>query len=72
VKAYLYGGLALALLAALSASHLWAYQSGKQAVLARLKDDRIRILKDGAEIDDKVLAADDDGLLCLLTECLPE
>lgn len=56
----------------LTYSHVAAYQSGKQSVLDTLKDDRITILKDGQEIDNEVIGADDDYLCKLLGGCVPD
>ncbi|WFR98728.1 hypothetical protein [Rhizobium tumorigenes] len=44
--------------------------AGKQSVLSSLQSDRITILKDGKEIDEKVLGADDTGLCDLLGGCV--
>ena len=57
---------------ALGVSHSIAYRAGKTAVLDRLKDDRITILKDGRRIDDEVLRADDSALCGMLGGCLPD
>lgn len=51
-------------------AYAWGYNGGKQAILAKLQADRITVLKDGKRIDDQVLSADDDALLCLLTQCV--
>ena len=57
----------------LAASHYMAYRSGKEAVLEKLKDDRITVLRDGKEIDNEVLGADDSALCELLGGCgLPD
>lgn len=72
MKPYLYGAIMLAIVAALSTSHYYAYSAGKQSIVAKLQSDRIEILKDGKRIDEEVLAADDDTLYCMLTECLPD
>lgn len=58
------------LVAALVASHWYAYASGRTAILARLASDRITILQDGKEIDNAVLEADNDGLCLLLGGCV--
>ena len=50
-------------------SYIRVYNAGKDAVYAKLKDDRISILKDGKAIDEKVLSADDNELMCLLVAC---
>jgi len=67
----------LAVTVTLAASHgsvyLYARHEGRAAVLEKLKDDRIVVLKDGQKIDEKVLGADDSGLCILLGGCgLPE
>lgn len=68
------GGLALVLAAtAAGGLYLKGRADGRAAVLARLQADRITILKDGREIDDEVLGADDDALCALLGGCgLPD
>lgn len=48
------------------------YDAGKQSVIQRLQGDRITILQDGKRIDDEVLTADDDALLCMLIECVSD
>lgn len=58
------------LVTALVASHWWAYAEGRASILARLADDRITILRDGKEIDNAVLQADDDELCRLLGGCV--
>lgn len=66
-------GAVLTVMAGLAWSHGCAYRSGKSAVLDRLKDDKITILKDGRKIDNEVLNADDPGLCALLGGCeLPD
>ena len=68
IKPYIY--LALALMVS---GVLWfTYNAGKQSVLQNLSSDRVEVLKDGRKIDADVLAADDDGLICLLIECEPD
>ena len=71
MKTYIYGAIALALIAGLSTSHYMVYSAGRQSVTDRLKDDRITILQDGKRIDEKVFSADDDSLVCMLVECVP-
>lgn len=58
--------------AVLAASHAWTYNAGKNAVLSKLQDDRVTILKDGNEIDEKVLSADDSALCAILGGCLSD
>ncbi len=67
--AWLRIGAVLAVISALAWSHTHAYQSGRSAVLDRLKDDRITILKDGRKIDEQALNVDDAGLCALLGGC---
>lgn len=55
--------------ALLTFTHLYAYNKGKGVILARLTTDRIRVLKDGQEIDKQVLAADDVSLCAMLGGC---
>lgn len=69
IKMYIFLALAIAVLSGLGYSHLKAYSYGKQVVLAKLQEDRIKILKDGKEIDAKVLASDDDALCAMLGGC---
>lgn len=54
---------------AIGYSYVRVWNAGQEAVYAKLKDDRITLLKDGKAIDDKVLQADDDDLKCLLVDC---
>ena len=65
MRPYIYAALALVVIA----SHWFIYDAGKRSVLHKLTDSRIEVLKDGKKIDADVLAADDDGLICLLTNC---
>jgi hypothetical protein len=66
------GGI-LAVLAVSGAIYAKGRLDGRASVLSGLADDRITILKDGKEIDDEVLAADDDLLCALLGGCgLPD
>lgn len=69
MKIYVYAALAVGFVAIQGYALNYAYQSGKQSVLSKLQDDRIRILEDGKEIDSRVLSADDSSLICLLTDC---
>lgn len=58
---------------AISGIYLTGRSDGRAVVLERLKDDRIRILRDGKDIDDEVSGADDGALCKLLGGCgLPE
>lgn len=66
------GLLAMAGLA-ISGIYLTGRSVGRAVVVERLKDDRIRILRDGKDIDDEVSGADDGALCQLLGGCrLPE
>lgn len=69
IRLYVYIAIALGSIGILGFSHYKAYTLGKDVVLNKLKDDRIRILKDGKEIDEQVLSADDDALCILLGGC---
>lgn len=68
MRIYIYAAIVLAIIAALGWGYASAYKSGKDAVVAKLQEDRIEILKDGNKIDEKVLSSDDDGLVCLLLD----
>ncbi len=66
-------GAVLVLGAATGASYLKGRADGRSALEARLMADRVQILKDGKDITDEVLDADDAGLCELLGGCeLPE
>ena len=73
-KPLLYGAVGLVVgAAALAGVYAYGKHEGRMAVLTQLRDDRIQILKDGKEIDDEALRADDDALCALLGGCeLPE
>lgn len=62
-------GAAIGVAALLTFTHIYVYNAGKDTVLARLKDQRIEVLKDGKKIDAEVLAADDDALCAILGGC---
>lgn len=72
MKLYLYAAIGVAILAGLSTLYYWGYSAGKQQVVERLQNDRITILRDGKKVDEKVFAADDDALYCMLVECVPD
>lgn len=55
--------------AGLAATHLAAYEGGREAVMRKLQDDRITILQDGRKIDERVLRADDFSLCNMLGGC---
>lgn len=59
----------VAAISAIGYSYVRVWNAAQGAVYAKLKDDRITLLKDGKAIDDKVLQADDDELRCLLVDC---
>lgn len=66
-------GALLAISAVLGTTYVKGRVDGRAAVLESLAADRIRIFKDGKEIDDEVLAADDAVLCALLGGCeLPD
>ncbi|HUH57456.1 MAG TPA: hypothetical protein VL020_02950 [Pseudomonadales bacterium] len=65
MRPYIYAAVALLVIA----SYWFIYDAGKKSVMAKLTSDRIEVLQDGKKIDADVLAADDDGLICLLTKC---
>ena len=66
------GGI-LAVLAVAGAIYVKGRVDGRGGLLDDLAADRITILKDGKEIDDEVLAADDAVLCALLGGCeLPD
>lgn len=55
--------------ALLTFSHIYAIQYGKGVILSRLSQDRIKVLKDGQEVDKEALGADDSALCDLLGGC---
>lgn len=65
MRPYVYAALVLIIVA----SYWFIYAAGKQSVLQRLSSDRVEVIKDGQKVDAAVYAADDDGLICLLTDC---
>lgn len=66
---YIKLGAAIGVAALLTFTHVYVYNAGKDTVLARLKDQRIEVLKDGKKIDAEVLAADDSTLCDILGGC---
>lgn len=68
MKIYAYVALAVIVIGALGWGYTSAYKSGKDSVVQKLQEDRIDLLKDGKKIDENVLSADDDGLLCLMLD----
>lgn len=69
-KAYIVVGLAVGVAACIGFSYAKGYSNGKEAILAKLAADRVVILKDGVKVDEKVLAADDNELVCMLVDCV--
>lgn len=69
MRIYAYVALAVILIGALGWGYASAYKSGKDSVTAKLQEQKIEVLKDGKKIDEKVLAADDDSLVCMLIDC---
>lgn len=69
MKIYAYVALALILIGALGWGYASAYKSGKDSVTAKLQEDKITVLKDGKAVDEKVIAADDPSLVCMLIDC---
>lgn len=69
MRLYIYIGLALAVLTALAFGYASAYKSGKESIVAKLQEDKIVVLENGKKIDEKVLAADDPALVCMLIDC---
>lgn len=68
MRLYIYIGLAVAVLLGGAYWSVTLYNAGKNAVVDKLKDDRITILKEGRKIDESVLSTDDDGLTCILLD----
>jgi hypothetical protein len=63
----------LAILVVAGGIYLKGRHDGRGAVLRGLQDDRVTILKDGKQIDEKVLGANDSALCSLLGGCeLPD
>jgi len=69
MRLYIYIGLAVAVLTALAFGYASAYKSGKESIVTKLQEDKIVVLENGKAIDEKVLAADDDSLTCMLIDC---
>lgn len=68
MKIYAYLALAIVVISILGWGYASAYKSGKNEVVQKLQADRVKILKDGKSIDENVLSADDDGLVCILLD----
>lgn len=69
MRIYAYVALAVILIGALGWGYASAYKSGKDSVTSKLQEDKITVLKEGKVIDEKVIAADDDALVCMLIDC---
>lgn len=69
MKIYAYVALAVIVIGALGWGYASAYKSGKDSVVQKLQEDKVIVLRDGKAIDEKVIAADDDSLVCLLIDC---
>lgn len=69
MKIYAYIALAVIVIGALGWGYASAYKSGKDSVTAKLQEDKITVLKDGKAVDEKVIAADDQSLVCMLIDC---
>lgn len=65
---YAVGGL-IVLPFAFGAGYVVGVKQHKAAIESKMKDDRIEILKDGKNIDEKVMEADDVGLCAVLGGC---
>lgn len=62
--------IAAAIVGALTFSHIYVYYAGRSSLRNDLLKDRVTILKDGKEVDDEVLQADDNALCELLGGCV--
>lgn len=69
MRIYAYVALAVIVIGALGWGYASAYKSGKDSVTTKLQEQKVEVLKDGKKIDEKVLAADDDSLVCMLIDC---
>jgi hypothetical protein len=69
MKIYAYVALAVIVLGALGWGYASAYKSGKDSITAKLQEDKVIVLQDGKAIDEKVIAADDDSLVCMMIDC---
>lgn len=68
MRIYAYLALTIVVISILGWGYASAYKSGKNEVVQKLQADRVEILKDGKSIDENVLSADDDGLVCILLD----
>lgn len=69
MRLYIYAGAVIAIIAALVFGYASAYKSGKQSIVTKLQEDKIVVLENGKRVDEKVIAADDDSLVCMLIDC---
>ena len=72
VKLGLYAAIGATVAGLFVATYLKGSSDGKASVRAKLAADKVKILKDGQEIDAEVFAADDEGLCALLGGCAPD
>lgn len=70
MKLYLYIGAIVAGLLVMGYVGRTIYVAGQNSIVTKLKDSRITLLKDGKEIDEKVLSADDSELCAFLGGCV--
>lgn len=68
MRVYAYLAILLGLVGALTWTHYIAYSSGQTSIIQKLKEDRIKILRDGKSIDEDVNNSSSDELVCLLLE----
>ena len=68
MRVYAYLAILLALVGMLTWTHYIAYSSGQTSITQKLKEDRIKILRDGKSIDEDVNNSSSDELVCLLLE----
>jgi hypothetical protein len=69
MRIYAYIALAVIVIGALGWGYASAYKSGKDSITSKLQEDKVIVLKDGKAIDQKVIAADDPALVCMLIDC---
>ena len=66
---YVICGAILAAVVLTTGGYVKGRVDGREAILQRLQDDRITILKDGQAVDNTVLGADDNALCSMLGGC---
>ena len=71
MRLYLIMGAIIAAVLCFGYYSLTLYNAGKDAVVSKLQEDKITILKEGRKIDENVLSTDDDGLTCILLDNCP-